>query len=79
MKSNKEVQKAIETASKQDWISVEDRLPEFKWDASEILAIDRNKEIWIAHFDVLGEFVESGTFNELKVTHWLPLPSSPEK
>lgn len=58
---------------KQEWISVEERLP------------DRNGR-YLTHCNVKGQslvcilyFCKVGGFNEGTVTHWMPLPEPPMK
>ena len=67
----------------QEWISVEDRLPEYSDDgfADAVLVTDGFVQ-HMAYF-VGGEwrFAESGEIKEpmwYRVTHWMPLPLEPE-
>ena len=75
--------------SKTEWISVEERLPEINTDAAEqVLAVSSNEKstIVVCTAFYLGKFydLEDWRYKQLKspvlkfVTHWMPLPQSPE-
>ena len=61
---------------KQEWISVEDRLPE---DYNKYLLLLDNGRIAIGwyHGDAM-QFVEDGIVMIETVTHWMPLPEAPK-
>lgn len=61
---------------KQEWISVEDRLPE---DYNKYLLFLDNGRIAIGwyHGDAM-QFVEDGIVMIETVTHWMPLPEAPK-
>ena len=61
---------------KQEWISVEDRLPETY---DECLLLRDDEEIIIGWYHASAmEFVEGGIVVIPKVTHWMPLPEAPK-
>lgn len=64
---------AAEAAVEREWISVEERLPE---PGVDVLAAYRNRHIYMGTVgdDWLEEDIEDGY-----VTHWMPLPESPEE
>ena len=71
------------TVHKQEWISVDDRLPEYSNDgfADAVLVTDGFVQ-HMAYF-VGGEwrFAESGEIKEpmwYRITHWMPLPQPPK-
>lgn len=58
------------------WINCIDQMPE---DDTLCLGADEYGVIWTMHFDD-GEFrADTGWYPDLNVTHWMPLPDSPEK
>ena len=75
--------KSIDGVTVQEWISVEDRLPEYSNDgfADAVLVTDGFVQ-HMAYF-VGGEwrFAESGEIKEpmwYRITHWMPLPQPPK-
>lgn len=71
-----------ENLSKQvEWISVEDRLPEFN---KNVLVLDSTGRIDISFVDKTGtfdEFILEATHREdesVIFTHWMPLPNQPK-
>ncbi|HHH2086193.1 TPA: DUF551 domain-containing protein, partial [Yersinia enterocolitica] len=57
------------------WINCIDQMPE---DDTLCLGADEYGVIWTMYFD--GEFrADTGWPPDLNVTHWMPLPDSPEK
>lgn len=60
----------------QGWIKCSDQMPE---DDTLCLGVDECGVIWTMHFDD-GEFrADTGWSPDLNVTHWMPLPTAPEK
>ncbi|OWF79176.1 hypothetical protein B4900_10910 [Yersinia rohdei] len=60
----------------QGWINCSDRMPE---DDTLCLGVDECGVIWTMHFDD-GEFrADTGDVDDLKISHWMPLPDAPEK
>lgn len=58
------------------WIKCSDRVPE---DDTLCLGVDECGVIWTMHFDD-GEFQpDTGDVDDLKISHWMPLPAAPEK
>lgn len=58
------------------WIKCSDRMPE---DDTLCLGVDECGVVWTMHFDD-GEFQpDTGDVDDLKISHWMPLPDSPEK
>ncbi|CRY10809.1 DUF551 domain-containing protein [Yersinia enterocolitica] len=58
------------------WIKCSDRMPE---DDTLCLGVDEIGVIWTMHFDD-GEWrADTGHVDDLKISHWMPLPDSPEK
>ncbi|HDL6959145.1 TPA: DUF551 domain-containing protein [Yersinia enterocolitica] len=58
------------------WIKCSDRMPE---DDTLCLGVDECGVIWTMHFDD-GEFQpDTGDVDDLKISHWMPLPDAPEK
>lgn len=58
------------------WIKCSDRMPE---DDTLCLGVDECGVIWTMHFDD-GEFQpDTGDVDDLKISHWMPLPAAPEK
>jgi hypothetical protein len=73
---------ALEDYRKQEWISVEERLPGVS--GRYICAVkDKNGQTWTVAGDYSLEMKKwfGLMFGEIKntVTHWMPLPSPPEK
>ena len=58
----------------QEWISVDDRLPE---DASTVLAIDSYGTICSAYY--AGRWHGGGDLDEDAVTYWMTLPTAPKE
>ena len=58
----------------QEWISVDDRLPE---DASTVLAIDSYGTICSAYY--AGRWHGGGDLDEDAVTYWMTLPIAPKE
>lgn len=63
----------------QEWISVDDRLPDknrkavliaLRWEETDIGWYDKDDKCW------QSEFVNS--YNDGEVTHWMPLPNPPK-
>ncbi|HHH1616122.1 TPA: DUF551 domain-containing protein [Yersinia enterocolitica] len=62
--------------SQQGWIKCSDQMPE---DDTLCLGVDECGVIWTMHFDD-GEFrADTGDVDDLKISHWMPLPAAPEK
>lgn len=62
--------------SQQGWIKCSDQMPE---DDTLCLGVDECGVIWTMHFDD-GEFrADTGDVDDLKISHWMPLPTAPEK
>ncbi|MHA3501039.1 DUF551 domain-containing protein [Yersinia enterocolitica] len=60
----------------QGWINCSDQMPE---DDTLCLGVDECGVIWTMHFDD-GEFrADTGDVDDLKISHWMPLPAAPEK
>ncbi|MDA5482875.1 DUF551 domain-containing protein [Yersinia intermedia] len=58
------------------WIKCSDQIPE---DDTLCLGVDECGVIWTMHFDD-GEFrADTGDVDDLKISHWMPLPAAPEK
>ncbi|WP_145562979.1 DUF551 domain-containing protein [Yersinia canariae] len=58
------------------WIKCSDRRPE---DDTLCLGVDEFGVIWTMHFDD-GEWqADTGHVDDLKISHWMPLPAAPEK
>ncbi|CFQ74182.1 DUF551 domain-containing protein [Yersinia enterocolitica] len=58
------------------WIKCSDQMPE---DDTLCLGVDECGVIWTMHFDD-GEFrADTGDVDDLKISHWMPLPAAPEK
>ncbi|MFQ6288196.1 DUF551 domain-containing protein [Yersinia enterocolitica] len=58
------------------WIKCSARMPE---DDTLCLGVDECGVIWTMHFDD-GEFrADTGDVDDLKISHWVPLPDAPEK
>ncbi|ELI7924718.1 DUF551 domain-containing protein [Yersinia enterocolitica] len=58
------------------WIKCSDQMPE---DDTLCLGVDECGVIWTMHFDD-GEFQpDTGDVDDLKISHWMPLPAAPEK
>lgn len=60
--------------SKDDWISVEDRLPE----EEKGYSIFTHGNVFYGQFDVKHNLFMSAMGSPQKVTHWKPLPSPPK-
>lgn len=61
---------------KQEWISVEDRLPE---DYNKYLLLLDNGRITIGWYhECAMQFIEDGIVVVNRVTHWMPLPEAPK-
>ena len=58
----------------QEWVSVDDRLPE---DASTVLAIDSYGTICSAYY--AGRWHGGGDLDEDAVTYWMTLPTAPKE
>lgn len=75
---------AIYTAGyrRQEWISVEERLPE---DGGEALIYGDKVGIYTAYYDLdygfygFGDPDECSCIDNSDVTHWMPLPEPPKK
>lgn len=67
----REVKKLKSTTPNNQWISVEDRLPEPTY---QVLVYTSDCWIVIDALDNNGEFMECG----YNVTHWMPLPEAPK-
>ncbi|EMW7738431.1 DUF551 domain-containing protein [Yersinia enterocolitica] len=62
--------------SQQGWIKCSDQMPE---DDTLCLGVDECGVIWTMHFDD-GEFrADTGDVDDLEISHWMPLPTPPEK
>lgn len=62
--------------SQQGWIKCSDQMPE---DDTLCLGVDECGVVWTMHFDD-GEFQpDTGDVDDLKISHWMPLPAAPEK
>lgn len=60
----------------QGWIKCSDQMPE---DDTLCLGVDECGVVWTMHFDN-GEFQpDTGDVDDLKISHWMPLPAAPEK
>ncbi|EOZ3195992.1 DUF551 domain-containing protein [Yersinia enterocolitica] len=60
----------------QGWIKCSDQMPE---DDTLCLGVDEFGVIWTMHFDD-GEWrADTGHVDDLKISHWMPLPTAPEK
>lgn len=55
-----------------EWISVEDRLPDYDNQITNYLTIDGEGEIDVCYFD-------ENVWYGWQVTHWMPLPEPPEE
>ena len=60
--------------AKQEWISVEDRLPER---IGKYLVFTVDRRIYICNF--INHYCHGNAqFDDYKVTHWMPLPEAPK-
>lgn len=64
-------------AQTHEWVSVEDRLPDYAGDYLAILAGTR--EMAVLDFDTLPRSWTDGDGVEYAVTHWMPTPLRPEE
>ncbi|MGE4862460.1 DUF551 domain-containing protein [Yersinia enterocolitica] len=56
------------------WIKCSDQIPE---DDTLCLGVDEFGVIWTMHFDD-GEWqADTGHVDDLKISHWMPLPAAP--
>ena len=63
---------------KQEWISVEDRLPE---DQQTVLTIDTEGEMRVCFYETEWEGIfqmHHGLTKIFNITHWMPLPQAPK-
>lgn len=62
------------------WISVEERLPEWREDVAIIIRDGDSNYLRIGWVRKTGEWMQAGLGNiEGKVTHWMPLPDAPKE
>ena len=90
-KSMKELADLEEITPQNEWISVEERLPELpdaSWCSRSIIVCDKDSNVapllW-ARAQVRGKTVErwkyhwGRIYNGPEITHWMPLPASPDR
>ena len=65
----------------EQWISVDDRLPDEPYNESEyfpiLIAEGSNGAVYEANYEGQGDFCTSMYGNYPTVTHWMPLPEPP--
>lgn len=70
-----ELKKEIERLKKGKWVSVEDRLPEY---GEKVLTFRKKSENSYEYIDI-ASYGSVGKGFASAITHWMPLPESPEK
>lgn len=70
-----------------EWISVKDKLPEYKKGCTQIVIVsgyeDGEKYVHYAEIHAYGKSIESSDifsipgWSDMNVTHWMPLPDKP--
>ncbi|MDP3561744.1 MAG: DUF551 domain-containing protein [Legionellaceae bacterium] len=68
--------------AEREWISVEDRLPE---ESGQVLGIMKDTfAIYVCHYSLSRKLflvygAGSDSISDMRVTHWMPLPSPPKQ
>lgn len=60
-----------------EWVSVEDRLPDY--DGGYLVILAGTREMAVLDFDTLSRSWTDGDGVEYAVTHWMPTPLRPEE
>lgn len=69
------VEDAPEVSPYEQWIDVQDKLPE---EYQSVLGVANGVDVRIVHYALGGFWMEDTTGEEYDVTYWMPLPKPPE-
>lgn len=64
-------------AKENEWISVNDRLPENRQLVITYWEYQGVKKVTSGSYNANSDYWQHGAATQLKVTHWMPLPSPP--
>ena len=60
----------------QQWIDVQDKLPE---EYQSVLGVENGVDVRIVHYAFGGFWIEDTTGEEYNITYWMPLPKIPKE